>query len=215
MYGLSPMEAILESAANGLGLIGADEDEENESQGDEDSNEEESNDESQGEESEDDEEEDDKTKGLREAKDRAIAEKRKARADLAAARAEIARLTAEQNGDRPEAERLAEAEATITSQEATIRDLRLQNAFLSSNKHDWQDPSLALSLADMESVEIGDDGEVVGLEDALSALAKKHPYLVKKPEEQQRKKSGDQQQRKNDAAAKASRRSKIRGKYNI
>lgn len=40
-------------------------------------------------------------------------------------------------------------------------------------------PADALSLADLSQVQIGDDGTVTGVEDALKALVKARPYLVK------------------------------------
>jgi hypothetical protein len=57
--------------------------------------------------------------------------------------------------------------------------LALQVAFLSDNAVTWHDPKTALKLVDTSQVTIDDDGSVSGMKDALAALAKSHPYLVK------------------------------------
>lgn len=62
-----------------------------------------------------------------------------------------------------------------------LNDVRLENAFLSNNKHTWVDPSDALRLMDMEGVEIK-DGKVTGLAEAVDKLAKAKPHLLKKDE---------------------------------
>lgn len=58
-------------------------------------------------------------------------------------------------------------------------ELVIQNAFLLDNKHEWANPRAALRLADLSEVEIDDDGAVTGLAEALNALAKSDPYLLK------------------------------------
>ena len=39
----------------------------------------------------------------------------------------------------------------------------------------------AIRFLDPEKLEIGDDGQVIGLEDALKAIAKDRPYLLQQP----------------------------------
>ena len=56
--------------------------------------------------------------------------------------------------------------------------LRIQLAFVSNTKHQWKDPEAALKLADLSDVEIDDDGQVEGLDEALEELAKSKPYLL-------------------------------------
>lgn len=91
---------------------------------------------------------------LKEHEDAGLGELDKAKSDLESTTAENAKL----------------AEA--------ILKLRIDNAFLSSNKHTWKNPKAALRLVDLSEVEIDDDGEVTGLDKALDALAKSDPYLL-------------------------------------
>jgi len=78
------------------------------------------------------------------------------------------------------AERIKELEAATSAKDKEIRDLRLQNAFLSSNDQSWHDPDLAVQHADLSEV-LNDDGSVdkKALKRALDALAKDKPFLVK------------------------------------
>lgn len=84
-------------------------------------------------------------------------------------------------------ERAEELEKEIESRDEVIRELRLKNAFLSTNKHNWHDPDTALDLAErngyLEEV-LSDDGEVdkVRLGKALDRLAKEKQFLVKTEE---------------------------------
>lgn len=97
-----------------------------------------------------------------------------------AAEAKVAEL-------EPLAAKAAEHEKKVEEQTETIRSLRLDNAFLSSDIQ-WVDAEAALKLADLSGVTIADDGTVKGLDDALKALAEKKPFLVVKPEEKSTKK---------------------------
>lgn len=77
--------------------------------------------------------------------------------------------------------RVTELESQNGSLSKQITDLRIQNAFLAANEFDWHDPADALRLADLSGVEIDpDDGTVTGVKDALKALAKSKPHLIKK-----------------------------------
>lgn len=87
---------------------------------------------------------------------------RKDMGDLERAQAEVQDLTAERDSLR-----------------ATLQQTRIENAFLSNNKHTWVDPSDALRLMDMDGVEIKDD-KVTGLAEAIEKLAKAKPHLLKK-----------------------------------
>lgn len=81
-------------------------------------------------------------------------------------------------------ERTTELEEEITGLQSTVRTLRLQNAFLTANKHNWHDPDVALRIAQdqgyLDEDVTDDDGKVdkVRLGKALDRLAKEKPFLV-------------------------------------
>lgn len=85
--------------------------------------------------------------------------------------------------DLPEQQKLTrdlqEAQKTVENLKKTNGDLALQVAFLKDNTYAWHSPERALKLVDLTQVEIGADGAVSGLKDALKALATSDPYLVK------------------------------------
>ena len=113
--------------------------------------------------------------------------KRMKAADKARSKAE-AELRALQDKDKPELDKVRSDLEEITAERdglrSEVRELRLQNAFLTANDHEWHDPDVALSLADskkyLEDV-VDEDGEVdkKALKKALDRLAKEHTYLVK------------------------------------
>jgi hypothetical protein len=90
-------------------------------------------------------------------------------------------------------DRVTELETTVEELSGTVRSLRLENAFLTSNKHEWHDPEIAMGIAQSKGFigddVVGDDGSVdkPALTKALDRLAKEHTYLVKskskKPED--------------------------------
>jgi hypothetical protein len=97
---------------------------------------------------------------------------------------ELERELAELKGkDTPEQEKLqtkvAELESSNEALTQSLRESRLQVAFLKDNSYDWHNPGRALSLADLSEVEIDDDGKVHGLKKALDSLAKSDAYLIK------------------------------------
>lgn len=78
----------------------------------------------------------------------------------------------------------AQAEAQEAAQRAeqaekALHDQRIHNKFLASNKHTWHDPETALKLLDLDGVEVDDEGNVKGLDEAIAALAKGKPFLLK------------------------------------
>lgn len=85
--------------------------------------------------------------------------------------------------------------------------LRIENAFLRNTKFQWKNPKAALKLADLTDVEINDDGEVEGLDDALEALAKSDPYLLA-----EKGKQGDDDDEDDDDKPKAKRTGQPTGK---
>lgn len=96
---------------------------------------------------------------------------------------EVAALKAEGKDGKPDEAmtgRIDSLTKDVQSRDQQIKDLRIQAAFLASNKFEWADPSDALRLADLADVEIDDeDGTVHGMEDALKKLAKSKPHLLK------------------------------------
>lgn len=60
-----------------------------------------------------------------------------------------------------------------------IKALQIENAFVTDNTHDWHDSRAALKLADLSGVEIDAEGTVKGLKEALEAVAKSSPFLLK------------------------------------
>ena len=79
---------------------------------------------------------------------------------------------------------LEEVRTNLEEAQKTINTLRLQNTFLTANKHSWHNPDVALSLAQsngyLDDV-IDEDGVVdkPALSKALDKMAKEHAYLVK------------------------------------
>ena len=76
----------------------------------------------------------------------------------------------------------AEAEAETARQQA--KQTLLRAAIVSKAASlDFADPSDAYVLLDKSSLEVGDDGEVEGLEDALKSLADAKPYMLKQDDQ--------------------------------
>lgn len=87
--------------------------------------------------------------------------------------------------DLPAAEKLQrdydEAVARAEKAETDLRSTRIDNAFFRDNTHEWHNPDRARALLDMSKVDIDDQGTVTGLKNAIDALAKSDPYLIKPP----------------------------------
>lgn len=102
-------------------------------------------------------------------------------ADQRAAKVE-AELKAIRDKDLPAQEKLAKDHAELVkSHEALVQQNRqtvIENAFLKANTFKWKDPEAALKLADLSGVEIGDDGKVTGMEQALKTLATSKKWLL-------------------------------------
>ena len=114
--------------------------------------------------------------------------KRMAAADRRAAEAD--RKLREQEDAKKDAltketDDLTAAQEEIKEKDGVIASLRLENAFLTSNKQSWHDPDTALGLAQtkgyLEGVVDEESGEVDKklLKKALERLATEHKYLVK------------------------------------
>jgi hypothetical protein len=74
---------------------------------------------------------------------------------------------------------LEAATEQVKAKDDEIKQLKLERAFLKDNTHDWHNPDAALKLVDLSGVAVGDDGKTTGLKEALEALSKAHPYLIK------------------------------------
>lgn len=86
----------------------------------------------------------------------------------------------DEDGDESDAssKELAEARAANEGLSRQNEDLLIRLEFMANNKFSWRNPKAALRLLDLTDVEINDDGEVEGLDEAIAALAKSDPYLL-------------------------------------
>ncbi len=82
---------------------------------------------------------------------------------------EVERLKADMAKIQAQAQE-AEAQAKMATIKAAV--MRAANGF--------NDPEDALRLLDLDAMEIDDDGNIEGLEDAIAGLLKTKPYLAKK-----------------------------------
>lgn len=136
----------------------------------------------------DDDEKVDRAEYERVKRHRAAADRRVAERD-----ATIADLTRQLQEKDTKADGTTKAQVTeltekTNKQDKTIHDLRIQNAFLTANTYQWHDVADALRLADLSGVEIDpEDGSVTGLKEALQALARSKPHLIKKVESSKEK----------------------------
>lgn len=103
------------------------------------------------------------------------ADQRRDAAEKEAQKLKDAQLTEAQRTEKA----LKDTQAENAQLQGVIKDLQIKNAFLTDNSHDWHDARAALKLADLSGVEITDDGTVTGLKQALDAVAKSSPYLLK------------------------------------
>lgn len=77
-----------------------------------------------------------------------------------------------------EVEELKKANVGLTE---TVQSLRLENSFALNTSFMWEDPALVFDIVQKrEDVTIDDDGKVAGMDNALKAIAKDRPYLLKK-----------------------------------
>lgn len=93
--------------------------------------------------------------------------------------AELEKVKKDAPGDDDLKQQAVKDERTISTLSDQLQSARLQIAFLSDNTYEWVNPGQALKLADLDNVEIDDDGKVLGLVSALEALAESSPHLLK------------------------------------
>lgn len=117
---------------------------------------------------------------LEEEKQRFYDQREEFKVKLKDANAEIAKL--KKDGTPDEALKTSNDELTKSNETLTTANqkLMLENAFLKEAGFDWVDPEAALRLADLSTVEYDEKaGKAIGLNSALTKLAKDKPYLLK------------------------------------
>lgn len=115
-------------------------------------------------------------------------------------------LPAVEKAERDRAEAVTKAEKL----ESKYAKLARQHAFLletQQQKVTWKNPKSALKLAELDELEINEDGSVEGISDAVAALLKDHDYLVDKP-----KKDDDEDEEDTTTARKPKSGSPVGGK---
>jgi septal ring factor EnvC (AmiA/AmiB activator) len=78
---------------------------------------------------------------------------------------------------------VAEREKRESDLQTSFRQLAIDNAFLKTSqrlKINWHNPDVAQAAAKLGSLDIGSDGVVEGIEEAVKKLAKDNPFLVDK-----------------------------------
>jgi hypothetical protein len=76
--------------------------------------------------------------------------------------------------------RLADLESTNSQLSERYASARLRHAVeIAAVTMQFADPEDAYNLADMSGAEIAEDGKITGVKEALEALAKAKPYLIK------------------------------------
>jgi hypothetical protein len=85
--------------------------------------------------------------------------------------------------DMPELQKMQRDLADATEAQRVMMEantaLRVENAFLSANEHEWHDPTAALKLLDRSRITVDADGNVQGMKEALKALAQANSWLIK------------------------------------
>lgn len=123
---------------------------------------------------------DPKVKELSDENSRRRNENKNLRAELDA---KAAKLKEYEDADKTETDKLTGERDELKQKSEKLAEtnyrLSLQVAFLQNNTHDWHNPKAALRLLDLDGVEIDDEGEVKGLDDAIKKLATENPYLLK------------------------------------
>lgn len=88
--------------------------------------------------------------------------------------------------------RAEEAEAKLGEAEKRARDAQIHSEVLKLPGYEWHDADALLKLIDLDGVEVGEDGKITGVKEAVKALASKAPYLLKATDD----KSGDKKDKK-------------------
>jgi hypothetical protein len=181
--------AALEDGTLIYPIMGSEDDPEEQGDGDDDEGDSDNDD---GDEDESEKDKDEKPKRRPKSKETPEQKVRRLNAENKARREELeaaqARLREIEDKDKSELEIVKrdfeEYKSKHESSEQRIQDLLVENAFLKldRDKYNWHDPDDVIDKI-RKDVTITDDGEVDGLEDAVKALAKSKPYLLKKKAE--------------------------------
>lgn len=181
--------AVLENGIPIYPIMGSEDDPQEEGNGDDDEGD---SDDEDGDEDESDKDEDKKPKRRPKSKETPEQMKRRlnreAKEHREAREAAEARLREIEDKDKSELEIIKrdfeEYKSKHESSEQRINDLLIENAFLKLDreKYNWHDPDDVIDKI-RKDVTITEDGEVDGLDDAVKALAKSKPYLLKKKTE--------------------------------
>lgn len=187
----------------------------------------------------DDSEDDDDPAKLKTKLEEAQAERdkyfrRMRRADRAKSKAENELKVLREGGSKELADARAEVEklkAQLASMEGTDRTAIIREEFRDYHDVKWHNPRLAFELLDLDEVDVDDKGKVdaASLKDAVTQLAKDHPYLVKKDspsggEDNDEDNEGQDRERRTPSGARSSgsrksrstvRRKQIADKYGI
>lgn len=159
-----------------------------------------------------------KIQALEDEKNRLFRGRAKARKERDDALAEVERIKKDGTDDKELQKELTESKAQVTKLSGQLQDALLRIAFLSDTTYEWADPGVALKAADLSKIEIDDDGTVMGMTDALDALAKNSPFLLKprttKRVEPKKGATGQRPAKKTTSQKKAE-RDRIRAKYGI
>lgn len=77
--------------------------------------------------------------------------------------------------------KIADLEGQLASKSGTDTTSLIREEFRDSDLYDWHDRKVAFGLLDLSEVDVDDDGNVDAdsLKDAIEALAKEKPYLIK------------------------------------
>lgn len=93
---------------------------------------------------------------------------------------EAARAAAEMSDLEKAQKAAADAQATLERYQQQAQADKIRHAVeMAASKLNFHDPADAHALADLTTIAVGDDGKVSGAEEALKALAKAKPHLVK------------------------------------
>lgn len=91
------------------------------------------------------------------------------------------RLAAKAEKDRADAAEAALAAASGKGNDEQVRQLRIELAATKANlarPEPFKDLDAALALLDLGGIQVDDDGNVVGVDQALDFVARKYPYMV-------------------------------------
>lgn len=111
-----------------------------------------------------------------------IAELERQVAELTRAKKPAAKKTDDtEEQDGPAAD--PETERKLQDAQRALEDSAIRLEFLSNNKYAWKNPKAALRLLDLRDVEIDEDGDVLGLDEAIEQLARDEPYLLQEAEQ--------------------------------